>query len=177
MSTSTTVREKVAALVAAINRVETAEAELAAAKAEREHLETKVLPEAFGELGIAKVTIDGVEAKLSTMARGSLPKDEAERRVAIDWLAANGYADFVKCIVASSWGRGEYDKAKAEYDRLRGDNSAVTTLAEDVHWKTLCKIAKDRFLAGQDVPLQTLGVTILPRVTIPSKRKDETDDQ
>lgn len=150
--------------------LETAANQTAELTAEKTRLETDVLPALFAEAGISEFTTDdGIKVKLGLVANGSLPKDPALRKLAIEWLVGAGYEDIIESKVVASWTRGDRPKAETLFQTLRGDNSAKTTLDDSVHPMTLAKIAKDRVQSGQEVPLATLGVSVMSRARITNR--------
>lgn len=168
--------ENIASLVEVTNEIEQTEERLKQLKLRRRDLETTILPGLFIDAGVKKVQLpNGTVANKSMVAEGVLPKEEPARAAAIQWLDANGYADLINVKIEAKFGRGEREQALGWYNRLRAANSAVVEIKEDVHFKTLGKIAKDRVVGGEPVPLETLGVTVLPMVKL--TRRGERNDQ
>jgi hypothetical protein len=169
-----TVNERLKDAAESLRRVysalETVANQTAELTAEKTRLETDVLPSLFAEAGLSEITTsDGVKVKLGLVASGSLPKDPELRKLAIEWLVANGYESIIESKVVASWTRGDRAKAETLFQSLRGDNSAKTTLDDSVHAMTLAKIAKDRVQSGQEVPLTTLGVSVMSRARITNR--------
>jgi hypothetical protein len=158
---------KVVELRSIDRQLERIEVETKLLKEKKNELEIIILPALFAEEGVRGVELlDGGMAKLSTSAAGSLPKEPDKRALAIEWLVANGYGEFIENKVTASYNKAERDKALALYDLARRDNSAKVTLDEGLNHMTLGKLCKDRVVGGEEVPLELLGVTVLPRVKI-----------
>ena len=173
MPDPTTINEGMAALWAASQAVVRAEAALALARAEKERLETSVLPEIFRRERVKEATHEnGAKAKIATKMVGSLPKAEEfpeARADCIGWFVTNGYQDAVKAVVTAKWGKGEYEAAHREYERLRGDNSAVVSIKEDIHHQTYAKMIHEHVKGGGEADLTMLGVELIQRVSFSSK--------
>ena len=133
-------------------------------------LETVVLPDLFAQAGVTEVkTENGARAKMGLVASGSLPKDDAKRKAAIEWLVENGYGEIIEAKVVASWARGDREKAEGLFEQLKGDNSVKLSLDDSVNHMTLGKLAKERVQQGLEVPLDTLGVNVISRVRFTSK--------
>lgn len=170
MSALERLKAHVSELQAVDGNIERLTEELAQQTARKSRLETELLPALFAEAGITQLkTDDGATAKLGLVASGSLPKDPEKRQKAIEWLVANGYGELVEAKVVASWSRGDREKAEGLYEQLRGDNSAKLALDESVNHMTLGKLAKDRIQSGEEVPLDTLGVSVISRVRFTSR--------
>lgn len=144
--------------------------EAAALAAQKNALETVILPDLFSQAGVTEVRTDsGAKAKMGLVASGSLPKDEAKRKQAIAWLVENGYGEIIEAKVVASWSRGDRDKAEGLFEQLKSDNSVKLSLDDSVNHMTLGKLAKERVQQGLEVPLDTLGVNVISRVRFTSK--------
>jgi hypothetical protein len=168
--------EAVQALLKARERVERATLELEAAKAERKELEEVVLPPLFLQAGLSAVDLpNGARATKSqfSWARLAKPGDPKRQRM-IDWLTEVGEQDAIKATVTGIWSRGDYEQAKAAYDQLKQDDSAVVLLEEDVHWKQLERIVLEKVKSGLAVPLSEINATFGDHVTITRNPKDPT---
>jgi len=153
--------------------IEAFEERVKALKAKKDQLETGTLIELYNELGVRSVTHDASGRKASRLLvpTGSLNKDPEQRKLAVEWLVANGYEDTINVTLDASWARGDRAKALAAYEHLRRqDNSAKIEMGEGVHWKTLGKIAVDCITSGKEVPLTTLGIDVVSRVRFTKKR-------
>lgn len=169
MPDPSTLHDGMAALWAASQRVVRAEAELALAKAEKERLETQVLPEIFRRERVKDATYEnGAKAKISTRATGSLPDRDLfpeAREDCINWVVAQGYEDAIKVAVTAKYGRGERERAMAAYETLRGDNTAVVDIKEDIHPMTYASMIHNHVKEGKEADLTMLGVSLIQRVS------------
>jgi len=154
-------------LIAVNRQIKETESALERLKGQKNELEVDTLPAIFAEEGIRSLELPtGGKAKLGTKAAGSLPKEPDKRWAAIEWLSGAGYADLIEAKVTASWNKAEREKAIEAFNQLRGDNSAKVVLDEGVNHMTLGRICKERVVSGLETPLELLGVTVLPRVTI-----------
>lgn len=173
MPDPTTISEGMAALWAASQAVVRAEAALALAQAEKERLETRVLPEIFRRERVKEATHEnGAKAKIATKMVGSLPKADQfpeARQDCLDWFVQQGHADAIKVAVTAKWGRGEREAAIRAYEQLRGDNSAAVDMTESIHPQTYQKIIHEHIKAGGEADLTMLGVELIQRVSFSSK--------
>lgn len=152
------------------DRIETLTEQLAFQTAEKTRLETDTLPALFAEAGITELkTKDGAKVKVGLVAAGSLPKEPEKRQAAIQWLVENGYGELIESKVTASWSRGDREKAEKLFEQLRGDNSAKLTMDDSVNHMTLGALAKRRVQEGSEVPLETLGVSVISRARFTSK--------
>lgn len=154
-------------------------AELALAEKKLEQLEYETLPDLFLQNGLQEVRLpNGVKAIKTIHAKGSLPSHDEhpeEHAAAVTWMVDNGYKENLDTRVEGRWAKGEHDKAVAFYDTLRGDNSVSASIKSYIHWSTYCKLIKERVLNHPELPtpLETLGVTVRPRVRITTKPREE----
>lgn len=173
-----TLAEGVAALWAATQAVVAAEANLSLAKAEKERLETQVLPEIFRRERVKDFTHEnGAKAKIGTKVVGSLPKADLfpeAREDALAWVVANGYEDTIKVEVKAKWGRGERDRAMLAYEGLRGDNSATVDLKEDIHPATYASMIHAHIKDGKPADLTMLGVELIQRVSFTTRPREDS---
>jgi len=172
----------VEALRVATLRASELEAQLELAKAEIKRLEEFELPSAFTEDGISELRLpDGQRAQRSVDIQGSLPSESehpVERENALTWLAENGYADVIRCIVAADFGQDNRAAALELYERMRTSNVAHITKKETVHASTLKALIRQRINTNPPVetPIEELGCTIIRRIklTTPPRQRDRS---
>jgi len=162
-------------LAAIEDSMEALNARLKDASAEKNRLETEVLPSLFAEAGLRTIqTTHGATIGLRLIVSGSLPKERDARDAAVAWLAANGCGDLLSCEVTAKWARGDRETALEHFNALRRVNSAAVTLDEGIHAQTLQAEVRRRIVGGEPVPLDLLGVTALTRAkTISSRSRGE----
>lgn len=183
---ATTIADGLAALYLAEKAIKRAEAALDAAKEHKRQLEQIELPRLFDEAEAGEFeTPDGIKGKRTLIATGSLPKidpkadletrlaQKSARDAAVKWLDQNGYGPLIKCTVEAEYDKGDAEKAREVYNRLRGDNSAVVSLTEDIHPMTLQSQMRKRIEEGKDVPMELLGISVVSGVKL-TKRPKET---
>jgi len=125
------------------------------------------LPELFLQNGVQSyTTTSGAKLTLGQMVSAKFPKEDEQRNAAIEWLMQAGHGDVVKAQVVASWPAGEAEHAEQMMQSLNGDSSVVATLDKFVHPSTLGKLVREMLVGGEDVPLNTLGVTVQSRVKI-----------
>lgn len=187
MNNDKALSEGVARLVAAEQDVENAEALLGKAKSHLHMLKTKELVELFDNSDTIEHEIgSGAKAKKGMWIEGSLPKEsekktDAEnaelrirREAAITWASGAGYDPNIKSTIKVEFDKGDRDKAVALAGELqRTNNAAVVTLTEDIHHSTLKAIVRQRLREGKPTPVETLGITALPAVTLVKRPKEK----
>lgn len=180
-----TIAGSLQALLAAEKEVERLEGLLAAAKAEVNRLEQKELPELFDEAEESAVESNGIKAKQKLKVIGSLPKvdpkaaldvqkqQELQRAAAFTWLDEAGYGPNIKHTVTAEFDKGDAAKARELFDTIRrNSNSAAVGLKEDIHPQTLFAAMRRRVEEGKDVPLETLGLSVITVVEITKRPKE-----
>jgi len=142
-------------------------------------LEQRELPAAFTEFGVgASLALeDGAVLSRKLEVTGSLPKEDAERRArGLQWARENDFSNTIRCVVAASFAAGDEDKARALYERLRGDNAATVIMTENIHHSTLQAIGRDRAQRGLPTPFEDLGLNIVRKVTVSEPRRSRTEE-
>lgn len=173
----TDIPTKLERLFALDAEIDQAEAALKTLKSEKERLETQELPALFADQRVQRWTMDnGAQAIKSLVASGSLPKEPEQRQQALQWLDANDYGGMLEAKVVASWNRGHRDRAKTEYNRLRGDNSVKVIYEEGMNHMTLGKQMKERIQRGLAVPMSLLGISIIPRVRFTTRGNDNGNE-
>lgn len=111
-------------------------------------------------VGISSVKLDdGVEVKISQFVSGSLPKEDAAKRAAIEWLEAHDGEGIIKTEVSVSFSKAQYDEAKKVAEQLEKDGLPVN-FDTTVHPQTLAAYVRERMDGGEEVDLEKLGVFV-----------------
>lgn len=140
------------------DQIDALEASLKDLKSRANHLKTIELPDLMAENGLSAIKLEsGKTVEVSDFVTGSLPKDEARRKAAIDWLASNGGADLIKSEVKVEFSKTEHNLSKSLASRLR-DEGFVTVEQESVHAQTLMAFAREKLKKGDEIPLDQLGL-------------------
>jgi hypothetical protein len=172
----------IAQLVAAY---ETSWAELLAADARVEYLETyirtlveKYIPDAMAAAGTAAFTMEG-GTKLSVATQYSAHISKERQVAAHSWLRDNNHGALIKTDIKAGFGKGEDERAQQFRDLLNEAGVEYDT-TEGVHWQTLKAFVTEQLTKGADLPRDTFGIyetpvaRIIPRIPLP-KRKDKAN--
>ena len=139
-------------------RVSVMESDLNELKKDRDNVALEQLPDAMQELGLKDFTLtDGSKVSVGDVIYGSLPKDDAKRTAAIDWLKANGGEGIIKDAIFISLDKGDVELASKILDAAK-DFGANPELKEDVNHNTLKAFTREQATKGVDVPYQELGL-------------------
>lgn len=137
-------------------------------------LRENTLPDAMAAAGLEKFTLkDGTEIKVGDFMRGSLPKEESARRLALDWLIENEAEDLIKTNIELRFGRGKEEKKRlAELRKLLKKQKLEFIDEETVHPQTLCAFGRERLKANDPLPLATLGLYAgrSAKITLPKEK-------
>lgn len=152
------------ALVEADQAVEDAEQALKDAKAKARNLREIEVPDYLQELGLQKVTLDSGES-VGYKPDVRLEWDDAKKALAFAWLEKNEFGGLIKTEVASSFGKGEIDKAKALLEALT-EQGYEASLSRDVHYQTMCAFLREQIEAGNPIPLDEWGAVAINKATV-----------
>jgi hypothetical protein len=146
------------------NKIEEAEAQLSRLKKRELFLTRNELVFLMQQAGIKNFTSDdGLSLNLSTYVSGSLPKEEEDRKNAIDWLIKNDAGGLIKTVITIKMDRSFFDRAKKTFDRLKKIGIDVT-LETTVHPKTLQSFVSEVISSDKQgfskIPLELLGVDV-----------------
>lgn len=158
--------------------IEHVEKQLKDLKKRRAEIESREIPDLFGEIGVDSVGIpDGncdVVVKPFYKANIAATWDEERREQAFRWLEENGYGDIISIDVTVSFKRGERALADSFLDVIRksfpGANSHPPVMKMGVPWNTLTALVKEQIERGEAIPLDVLGATVGQVASI-TKRK------
>ena len=121
-------------------------------------LTSDLLPKALTECRVSEfVGEDGWKTALKESFRCGNLKEPA----GLAWLAENGHGDLVRNTIEVSLNKEDGALAAEIVETLRAHRAAnrmMITNSAQVHWQTLAAFAKERVEAGEDPPLETLGV-------------------
>ena len=131
------------------------------------------IPEAMAELGLADFTLaDGSKLTVKAYVSGSLPKEEAAKDDALEWLEDNGGEGLIKTTLTMAFGKSQHNEALALLDELRKRNIPVDE-AYGVHAASLQSFAKEKLANGEEIPLEKLGLNTgrVSKITAPKIKK------
>ena len=145
------------------------EEQLKSKKAEADDISSRVIPELLAEQGLSEIKLaDGSKVSVKKEFRCTLPKDEAKRQAAYNWLRDQGLGDIIKNNVFVTFGKGEDDKAKSLID-LAVENGYEPSQKSDVAWNTLTALYEERVKAGLDMPSDVFSLWIKDKTKISRK--------
>ena len=100
---------------------------------------------------------DGTKVTVQQFYSASIPKDKVDE--AMQWLRDNGHGDLIKNTVSVAFGKGE-DTLATDLKKYLGANGNSYEDKTGVHPQTLRAFAREQIEAGQNLPLDTLGIYI-----------------
>lgn len=150
--------------------VETAEAALKAKQSVLKTLQEETLPELMKDAGQEKLkTIDGLEVAIKELVRG---QPSAENQfAAYKWLRDGGNGGIIKSQIVADLGKADPEKVKEAIKALTALGIPTVSAKETVAWQTLGALVREKLAAGEQVPLDILGVHIWKMADVkPSKK-------
>ena len=165
----TTIAQECVKLKAKEDEIAKLEEQLKSKKAEADDISSRVIPELLAEQGLSEIKLaDGSKVSVKKEFRCTLPKDEAKRQAAYNWLRDQGLGDIIKNNVFVTFGKGEDDKAKSLID-LAVENGYEPSQKSDVAWNTLTALYEERVKAGLDMPSDVFHLWIKDKTKISRK--------
>ena len=165
----TTIAQECVNLKKVEDEIAAIEEQLKNKKEEADHISSKVIPELLAEQGLSEIKLaDGSKVSVKKEFRCTLPKDEAKREQAYEWLRNEKLGDIIKNNVFVTFGKGEDDKAKSLID-LAVANGYEPSQKSDVAWNTLTALYEERVKAGLDMPSDVFHLWIKDKTKISRK--------
>ena len=165
----TTVADECVKLKKIEDEIAAIEEQLKKKKAEGDDISSRVIPELLAEQGLSEIKLaDGSKVSVKKEFRCTLPKDEAKRQAAYNWLRDQGLGDIIKNNVFVTFGKGEDDKAKQLLD-LAAENGYEPQQKSDVAWMTLTALFRERIESGLDMPSDVFSTWIKDKTKITRK--------
>jgi len=132
------------------------ENDLSIARENLRDLAERQLPELMDQVGMSELKTDvGLTVKVSETIRASITKAKAP--YAFEWLRENGHGSLIKRQVSVTFGKGEDEKAEALREELVESHYHPDEKVT-VHASTLSSFVREKLEAGEDLPLDLLGV-------------------
>jgi len=129
-------------------------------KEKADDISSRVIPELLAEQGLSSLKLaDGSSVTVKREYRCTLPKDDARREAAYNWLRENNLGDIIKNNVSVTFGRGEDNKAQQLLD-LAASNGFNPQQKSDVAWNTLTALFQERVESGLDMPSDVFSTWI-----------------
>jgi hypothetical protein len=165
----TTVADQCVKLKQKEDEIADLEQQLKDKKAEADDISSRVIPELLAEQGLSEIKLaDGSKVSVKKEFRCTLPKDEAKREQAYEWLRNEKLGDIIKNNIFVTFGKGEDDKAKQLLD-LAAANGYEPQQKSDVAWMTLTALFRERIEAGLDMPSDVFNTWIKDKTKITRK--------
>lgn len=157
--------------------IESYDAAMKQAKSTLWQMETKDIPDLMAECKMQKFVLStGHEVGIKLDVRGNIPKSDNRRKSALSYLEQIGGSGIIKTQLASSFMKGEIEKARAlmkllaseefaEFARSSGDpaleefSAPDMEVKEDVHVQSLWAFVREVLGRGDDIDVEQLGVT------------------
>ena len=138
-------------------------------KEEIDEISSRIIPELLAEQGLSAIKLaDGSNVSVKKEFRCTLPKDEAKRTAAYQWLRDQGLGDIIKNNVFVTFGKGEDDKAE-QLLNLAAENGFQPQQKSDVAWMTLTALFRERIESGLDMPSDVFSTWIKDKTKITRK--------
>ena len=165
----TTVAQECVKLKEKEDEITSLEEQLKNKKLEADDISSRVIPELLAEQGLSEIKLaDGSKVAVKKEFRCTLPKDEAKRIAAYQWLRDQNLGDIIKNNIFVTFGKGEDDKAK-QLLNLAADNGYEPQQKSDVAWMTLTALFRERIEAGLDMPSDVFNTWIKDKTKITRK--------
>ena len=165
----TTIAQECVNLKKVEDEIAAIEEQLKKKKDEHDHISSKVIPELLAEQGLSEIKLaDGSKVSVKKEFRCTLPKDEAKREQAYEWLRNEKLGDIIKNNVFVTFGKGEDDKAQ-QLLNLAAENGFEPQQKSDVAWNTLTALYEERVKAGLDMPSDVFNLWIKDKTKISRK--------
>ncbi len=137
---------------------EIAEAGIALAELQDKHknIVRNLLPSAMEELGMKNFTLAD-DSKIDVKDHIQASISEVNKPAAFAWLEEREFDGIIKTKVASEFGKGEIEQARAALKALE-EAGFTGVMDRNVHPMTLKSFVKERLEAGDSIPLDIFGV-------------------
>ena len=165
----TTVADECVKLKQKEDEIANLEQQLKDKKAEADDISSRVIPELLAEQGLSEIKLaDGSKVSVKKEFRCTLPKDEAKREQAYEWLRNEKLGDIIKNNIFVTFGKGEDDKAE-QLLNLAAEHGFEPQQKSDVAWNTLTALYQERVQAGLDMPSDSFSLWIKDKTKISRK--------
>ena len=126
-------------------------------KAELHVITSTQLVDVLASAGVSEFKTKDVKVSVKDFISGSLPKEEHARSQALQWIESVGAADIIKNHLEMDFDKKQDNLAGQVEEFLEGLGVEFHR-QRDVHHSTLKSFANERMKAGEDLPLETLGL-------------------
>lgn len=127
-------------------------------------IQTVQLPSAMQEAGLKDFTLDsGEKIEVKQIVAASIPA--AYKSQAFAWLDESGNGDLIKNEISMSFGREQNDLANQLVEELIARGLSPEQ-SRGVHSGTLSVFVKEQLAAGNEIPMEILGVYLGQKAVI-----------
>lgn len=140
-----------------MNEVEGAEEYLKQLKAELHSITTTKLVDALASAGTEEFKTKDVKVTVKDFISGSLPKDPSLKATALKWLEGVGAQDLIKNHLEIDFDKKQ-DNVAGQVEEFLEQLGLEFDRSRDVHHSSLKAFAQERMRAGEETPLETLGL-------------------
>jgi hypothetical protein len=132
---------------------------------------SKTLPDMISGAGITEFKMNnGTKVELKEYVSGSLPKEDEARSAAFEYIREHSGESLIKMNVVAKFERGDTNRAASALAALR-ELEVDFDAKEDIHPMTLAAWARERMKNGEEVALETIGLTAGRMAKIVTKEK------
>jgi len=149
--------EKLAEAIDLKQTIDQMEEDLSAAKKQLNNLNTSVIPDMMAELGMEQVTQRGWIVKVGEFISGSLPKEDAARATAIQWLEEHDAGELLKTQLSVSFTKSQHNEALDLAGQIE-EQGFAPKVESTVHPQTLLAFARERMKNGEPLDTEVLGL-------------------
>lgn len=124
------------------------------------YIKMEQIPQMMAELQVDEwKNSDGTKVKMENFVAGSLPKEEKERKEAIDYLSEPevGGAALLKTTIEVEFSKSQHNAALALADDIRKQGYEVN-LTSSIYAQTLLAFVREKRAKGQYLDLKKIGV-------------------
>lgn len=167
-------KDKCQMAVDLMEAIEGYEAATKAAKAQLQQLRTVDIPEAMTNAGVGSIfsLLSGEKIELSQFVMGSLPKEEGPRDLAFKALIQHGGESLIKTKISAAFPKGQSHAAEQAAQALK-DLGVDVDVEPSVHPSSLQSFVRDALKKGEELPLETLGLSVgtVAKITMPKEKQ------
>ena len=145
------------------------------------HLRTKLFPEAMKQFGSTEMKVPedvpavadlpmlpkGTVISMGDFVAGSLPKEGAERAIAIKHLEECEGEALIKTAIVIAFNKSEHNLATSIFEELKAREEGLAVMMESsVHPQSLCAFARERMADGKPIEPEKLGLFVGQKVDV-----------
>lgn len=159
------------------DEIEGLEAIVSERKRELQDITHKRMIDAMAECGVSEMKLpDGAKFKIMQFVSGSLPKGDTDdgkvaREAAIAWLEEHGHTGMLKTEVSVQFDKSGHNMA-IDLQQSLIEQGMPAQLESGVHAATYQSWAREALKAGEELPLEVLGLNAgqYVKMTMPKEK-------